>query len=83
MPSSGGPSPFGWTTSSPSSPDYSLAPAWTFRSREETCHVRGPGGRLLIRRDGLWPAATLVGVTGFEPAASSSRTSRNRNHIGP
>jgi hypothetical protein len=30
MPSSGGPSPFGWTTSSPSSPDYSLAPAWHF-----------------------------------------------------
>jgi hypothetical protein len=23
---------------------------------------------------GLWPAETLVGVTGFEPAASSSRT---------
>jgi site-specific DNA recombinase len=26
--------------------------------------------------------AILVGVTGFEPAASSSRTSRSRNHIG-
>jgi hypothetical protein len=24
--------------------------------------------------EGLWPAGTLVGVTGFEPAASSSRT---------
>jgi hypothetical protein len=24
----------------------------------------------------------MVGVTGFEPAASSSRTSRNRNHVG-
>jgi len=24
----------------------------------------------------------MVGVTGFEPAASSSRTSRNRNHGG-
>ena len=31
---------------------------------------------------GLSPAETLVGVTGFEPAASSSRTSRNRNHVG-
>ena len=30
---------------------------------------------------GQRPAA-LVGVTGFEPAASSSRTSRSRNHVG-
>jgi hypothetical protein len=28
MPSSGGPSPFGWTTSSPSSHEHSLAQAW-------------------------------------------------------
>ena len=28
MPSSGSPSPSGWTTSSPSSPEYSLAWAW-------------------------------------------------------
>jgi len=31
---------------------------------------------------GLSPAETLVGVTGFEPAASSSRNSRSRNHVG-
>jgi len=31
---------------------------------------------------GLWPAGILVGVTGLEPPASSSRTSRNRNHVG-
>jgi hypothetical protein len=30
MPSSGGPNPYGWTTSSPSSPAYSLARTWHF-----------------------------------------------------
>jgi Phage integrase family len=36
---------------------------------------------LIDSRGSLSPAETLVGVTGFEPAASSSRTSRNRNHV--
>jgi hypothetical protein len=37
MPSSGGPSPFGWTTSSPSSPEISLAQAWRFGQEREAC----------------------------------------------
>jgi len=41
MPSSGGPSPFGWTTSSPSSPEYSLARAWRFGQEGGACDVRG------------------------------------------
>jgi len=34
MPSSGGPSPYGWTTSSPSSPKYRLARPGTSVKRE-------------------------------------------------
>ena len=30
----------------------------------------------------LWPSGTRVGVTGLEPAASSSRTSRSSNYAG-
>ena len=35
---------------------------------------------ILVRA--FWPAGTLVGVTGFEPAASSSRTSCSPNYGG-
>jgi hypothetical protein len=45
MPSSGGPSPFGWTTSSPSSPEYSLARAWHFGQEGGACHFRGVVGQ--------------------------------------
>src|SRR4051795_3645686 len=33
-------------------------------------------GQSLIRGNRPWPAATLVGVAGFEPTTSSSRTKR-------
>jgi len=45
MPSSGGPGPFGWTTSSPSSPEYSLAWAWHLGQEGGACHVRGVVGQ--------------------------------------
>ena len=41
MPSSGGPTPFGWTTSSPSSPEYSLARAWHLSQEGGAWYVRG------------------------------------------
>ena len=45
MPSSGGPSPFGWTTSSPSSPEHSLSQAWHLGQGGGACHVRGVVGQ--------------------------------------
>ena len=36
--------------------------------------VRGKPKAPPRKGQGLWPAGILVGVTGFEPAASSSRT---------
>ena len=58
MPSSGGPSPFGWTTSSPSSPEYSIARAWRFGQEAGSCHVRvlvGDQRRGTLRIADEWP----------------------------
>jgi hypothetical protein len=66
MPSSGGPNPFGWTTSSPSSPEHSIARAWHFGQEAGACPVVA-----VVGQEGQGPGSAAAGQAVAQRGAGS------------